>query len=38
MLHVHKDRLDTLNSIDIGNEFVENLVHWQQVFGTFDMD
>ncbi len=35
ILKVHSDRVDTLNLIEIGNEFVEGSEHRENVFGKF---
>ena len=35
VLHLHKERLDKLNLVDIGNEFVRESEHRARVFGSF---
>ena len=35
VLHIHKDRTDSLNAIDIANDFVSGSDHRQQIFGKF---
>ncbi len=35
ILKVHADRTDTLNLIDIGNEFVKGSDHREKIFGKF---
>ena len=35
ILHSHKDIVDKLSLVPIGNDFVDNLLNWQNNFGTF---
>ena len=35
VLHIHKDRTDSLNAIDIANDFVSGSDHRQQIFSKF---
>ena len=35
ILHVHKDRTDLLNEIDVANEFVGDSEHRLWLFGKF---
>lgn len=36
LLHIHKELLDQLNLVDIGNEFVRESEHRARVFGSFN--
>ena len=36
VLHVHKDRTDALNLIEIANEFVSGSEHRLTIFGKFE--
>ena len=38
MLHVHKDRTDKLNLIDVANDFVHGSSHRLELFGRFQED
>ena len=35
ILHVHKDRTDLLNEIEVANEFVGDSEHRLRLFGNF---
>ena len=35
MLHVHKDRTDALNLIDVTNDFIDGLEYRLSIFGNF---
>ena len=35
MLHVHKDRTDALNLVDVANDFVGEKENRKQLFGKF---
>ena len=35
LLHVHKDRTDALDLIEIANQFVDGSDHRMTIFGTF---
>ena len=35
LLHIHRDRTDKLELVDVANDFVKGLEHRLNVFGTF---
>lgn len=35
VLHVHKDRTDSLNVIDVANDFVKDSEHRLKMYGKF---